>query len=259
MPLLTDTHVHLYPIHQPGPLFAGAQDRLTRLAHGSTQHLLCFTERFDCHAFRDLREGRLKADPFTVTPAGPHALRLDRPDRPPLFVLAGRQVNARERLEILALGTDADLPDGEPLLDTLQRLRDAGGLPVLAWAPGKWLFARGKIVTKLLEQAVPGTLLVGDSALRPTLWPTPDLMSYASLRGLKVIAGSDPLPAPGEERVAGTYASLFTTELDPADPAASFRRILTDPAHRPMTVGRRGSVGEVWGRLQAYKKARARA
>jgi len=260
MPLLADTHVHLYPCHDAGRLFTGARDRLRRLVGPGgppVSLLLCFTERHDCHAFRDLRDGRRTADPLTIQPAGPGALRLEQPGQPPLLVLCGRQVNTRERLEILALGTDADLPDGEPIRDTIARVRDAGGRPALAWAPGKWFFGRGKVVTRLLEESAPGTLLVGDSTLRPTLWPTPDLMSYASLKGLKVIAGSDPLPAPGEERMAGDYATFFHADLDEADPAASFLRVLDDPDQRPVHVGRRSPALVVWQRLRAYKKARS--
>ena len=255
MPLLADTHVHLYPVHQPAALFGGAFARMRRLAPEPAALALCLTERHDCHAFRALRDGRLDAAPFTVAPAGPHALRIDGPAGESLHLIAGRQVNARERLEILALGTDADLPDGEPIADTIRRTRDAGALPVIAWAPGKWFFRRGRIVTALLEQAAPGTLLVGDSALRPTWWPCPDLMSYASLRGLKVIAGSDPLPVAGEERVAGSYATSFDADLDPADPAASLLRTLADPACPPFLVGRRGTPGEVWRRLKAYRQS----
>ena len=255
MPLLADTHVHLYPVHDADRLLAGALDRLRGHYRGEAACLISLTERHDCHAFRDLREGRLKPAQFRVVPAGENALTLVRADGGTLHVIAGRQVAARERLEILALGTDAAIPDGEPIRETLRRVRDANGIPVLAWAPGKWLFKRGKIVSALLDESAPGTLLVGDSALRPTLWPTPDLMSFASLKGLKVIAGSDPLPVAGEERVAGTYASFFNTAFDAADPLASFRRVLQDYDARPMSVGRRGTVRDVWSRLRGFKRA----
>jgi hypothetical protein len=255
MPLLADTHVHLYPVHDADRLLGGALDRLRGQYRGEAACVVALTERHDCRAFRDLRDGRLKPASFTVTPAGPHALTLRRADGRALHIIAGRQVAARERLEILALGVDAEIPDGEPIRDTIRRTRDAGALPVLAWAPGKWLFKRGKIVAALLDESAPGTLLIGDTALRPTLWVTPELMSYASLKGLKVIAGSDPLPAAGEEHVAGTHASFFEAAFDEADPAGSFRRILLDPKARPLTVGRRGSVMAVWSRLRAFKRA----
>jgi hypothetical protein len=84
-------------------------------------------------------------------------------------------------------------------------------------------------------------------------------MSYSSLKGLKVIAGSDPLPVAGEEDLAGTYASYFDAPFDSAKPAARLRHLLTDPTIRPVSLGRRGSVFQVWRRLQTYKKSRSAA
>ncbi len=47
--------------------------------------------------------------------------------------------------------------------------------------------------------------------------------------GRRLLAGSDPLPLPGEERRVGSYASLWRTDVDWSDPAAAARTLLGTP------------------------------
>ena len=84
-------------------------------------------------------------------------------------LVAGRQIVTRERLEILALAMRVKIPDGLPARDVIQRVVAAEGIPVLAWSPGKWLFARGRLVRDLIENDQAKVLRLGDTTLRPTL------------------------------------------------------------------------------------------
>ncbi|MBU4212755.1 MAG: hypothetical protein L6437_05770 [Kiritimatiellae bacterium] len=145
-------------------------------------------------------------------------------------LVAGRQIVTRERLEILALAMRAKIPDGLPARDVIQRVVEAGGIPVLAWSPGKWLFARGHLVRDLIESDQGQILRLGDTTLRPTLWPEPRLMKLARARGMTVIPGSDPLPLAGEERYAGTYGFIYQGAFDASQPAVSIGRMLAGPA-----------------------------
>ena len=201
--------------------------------------MICLTERHDCHAFRDLPGDRLESN----------AVRWGEG-----WILAGRQVVTRERLEVLALTTDADIADGQPIGDVFSRIRDTGGVPVLSWAPGKWFFKRGAIVARLIDQEEPGSFLLGDTSLRPTVWPEPAPMRGAKGLGFSVVAGSDPLPFPGEEKYAGTYATTAEGVFDAARPVSSMRVILRGRGLR--VVGNRCGPMEVFGRLRQNSKVR---
>ena len=114
---------------------------------------------------------------------------------------------------------------------------EAGGVPVVGWAPGKWFFGRGKIVASLIESCDPGQLAVGDTILRATCWAEPLLMRAARRRGCTVLAGSDPLPFAGEEVRAGTYATVLEGAFDKQKPRSSLRELLQTGS--ACTMGRR--------------------
>lgn len=252
MSIIADTHLHIYPFHDLVALL-GHLDGSMEASGGETARVALLAERGDCHAFRDMpaQETRLGEQGWSVSAArGGSAWVLSRGDGPPLYVVAGRQVVTVERLEILALTADIDVPDGLAAGEALTRVRGEGAFPVLAWAPGKWFGRRGAIVRQLVDAARPGELLIGDTSLRPTCWAEPLLMRRARRKGLRVLCGSDPLPFVGEEKLAGTYASILDADLDPARPVESVRQALRDPTVVVRPVGRRGSLWQVLGRLR---------
>ncbi len=260
MAFIADTHVHFHPAHRLGKACLRAESQLRRLAESAgapaAARVLLLTEGAGHQAFADLRAGRLRPErhEVRVSPGDePEALRMRVGDAE-LHVLAGRQVVAAERIEILALAVDAAIPDGRPLAEIVQRVCDAGGVPVLGWAPGKWMFRRARVVAALLRQYGPETLLLGDTSLRPLGWGEPGLMRAARARGYRVVAGSDPLPIPGDDAVMGSYASLFEAPFDPARPVAAVRAALVDPVLLPRTLGRRGSAAAVARRLWRHAR-----
>ena len=153
---------------------------------------------------------------------------------------------------------DDDIPDGLSVEETLAAIRSAGGVPALNWAPGKWFFRRGKTVRRLILDAAPGDFIVCDTSLRPTVWPTPRSMRLARARGLRMTAGSDPLPFPGEERQLGRYAAVYGGVLDPECPVASLRRMLTDEGTAIQVAGDRGGLLETAVRLKRNRDVRKR-
>jgi hypothetical protein len=119
----------------------------------------------------------------------------------------------------------------------------------VAWSPGKWTGARGRLVEALVEETPPGGLLLADTALRPRGWPEPRLMRRARAKGFGVLAGSDPLPFPGEERRIGCYATCWEGSFDPERPAASVRAALDTPSPALHARGTRLGVAAVAWRL----------
>jgi hypothetical protein len=183
---------------------------------------------------------------------GSSGIRIAGPEDSAWWLIPGRQVATRERLELLGLGVDAPLPDGELLQDAWQRIRDELGLPVAPWSPGKWTGRRGRLLRELIEHAEPGALGVGDSLMRPSGWPEPALFRLARRRGLPVLAGSDPLPLAGEERFAGRYGTAFEAgdNLD-----AALRRLRFLKPGQARAVGARLSAWQVARRWWALRGA----
>jgi hypothetical protein len=150
---------------------------------------------------------------------------------------------------VLALLTDAVIPDGIPAAETLERIHAAGGIPVLSWAPGKWWFKRGRLLEALLAPDRGFPVFTGDTALRPRGYPMPELMKRSLHRQGRVLAGSDPLPFRGEERYIGTLATVMDGTLDVSAPADSMGRLLQDTSVQVNTAGCRAGWLTVFIRL----------
>lgn len=256
MMIAVDMHLHLYPAYDIETALRGCVQRLVALAPGAAC-AACLTERHDCHAYQDLLKsaaagaaGPAERARLEVLENGKSIAFRDREGLPPLFILPGRQIATRERLEVLCIGGDASIPDGEPAELTIRRIGEVGALPVLAWAVGKWLFKRRRVVNGLLDRFGPERLWIGDSAMRPVFWPTPGPMRRALRQNYRVLAGSDPLPKAGDERQAGRYATLVDGVWDREQPAASLLAALKNPKTGIRRIGSRCGVFEFTGRLR---------
>jgi hypothetical protein len=253
--LIADGHVHLYPFYDLPRAVASLEGNLRR--HGASGIPAGFlSERSDCHVFEDLREERLRLPGIDFRPAGEGCLALLGDEGLRLLLFAGRQIVTAERLEVLALTVDLPLADGLPVSSVVEHVRAAGGVPVLAWAPGKWFFKRGAVVAGLLRRFAAGELLLGDTTLRPAIWGEPRLIRLARSRGFGVLAGSDPLPIPGEERVLGRYATALEGEINVDRPVAGVRRVLGSSGGLGPNVGKRGGFFETLRRLRGNAAAR---
>lgn len=250
--IFLDAHVHLYPAHDRDRLFNAFMANARRRAP-QAQHLAMAIM---------LREGQGDLPDLLRTTGHPGQRWNPRGKTADGALLAGdgtntillipaRQIAVRERIELLGLFTAADIPDGRPAAETLQRLRDTEALPILAWGLGKWLFQRHAVVRALIDAAEPPAgLMIGDSAMRPSVWGMPRLMARARNRGLRIVYGSDPLPRPGDESLAGSYASLIEGSLSGDSPLADLRRLLTSPATPIRPTGRRHGVFAALQRLR---------
>ena len=241
MKIVADTHLHLYPCYDLGITLAGLMRRLRGLEGGAGALMAFLAEKPDCHFFSDLRTGRIKPGPgLEVCPSGESdAIVMKSGGGESLYLFSGRQIVSAERIEALALTTDTAIPNGLPLSDTVSRIADSGGVPVLSWAPGKWFFNRGDVVAGLIRRTSPRQMLLGDSTLRPMLWPEPAITRMAMELGYRVVAGSDPLPFSGEGKLAGCYATSFDADVDLAKPVTSIKALFRSEAFNPRRIGRR--------------------
>ena len=237
--IIIDGHVHIYPVYSlPFALRSGINN-LKSLLCGLTQDVSSqdtymvwlLAERYDCNLFNELKgeNAELKRHGVVVYPSERETLVVESSKKITLFIIAGRQVVTKERLEILSFFNNVPWKDYKySIHEMIQNVQDSGGMPVINWAPGKWSFSRGRVVEAVINRYAPDKILICDTPLRNTLLPLPRLMQKARGLGVKIIGGSDPLPFAGEERYIGSYGSFIKGIFDPEYPATSLRSLLTD-------------------------------
>jgi hypothetical protein len=214
--LLFDSHIHIYPFHNALNSFKAALNNMSAI-FPSGKYLACITERYDCNLYDELETGGLSEvrDFFKVEPtASTTVQKLIDSDGRELHIIAGQQIVTSENIEILALNMRGRVTEGASASATVKSILQNNGIPVVAWAVGKWFGNRGKIVTSLLDEFTPQQIALGDTSLRPIGWSTPFIMRAAEKRGFRVLAGSDPLPFGGEECRPGSYFSKIVCPHD---------------------------------------------
>ena len=239
---LVDAHVHLYPGADPGEMLSAAARNMGRAARARglprrPPGILMLTENAGLDRFAGLAGA---AGGWTVAPtAEPVSLLAESGDgEAPLAIVSGRQIVTAENIEVHALGTRAVFADGAPAATVLGEVQRAGALAVLPWGFGKWSGARGEVLRGLIARQGewPGMMLA-DSGVRPALLPRPALLAEAESQGLRVLAGSDPLPLAAEAGKPGRYGFLARCPLDPDRPFARLAAWLRARPASPETFG----------------------
>lgn len=260
--LIIDGHVHIYPeldlsLMIKNTLKNAIIAQRTSSNRDDALKVWILTERSDCSVFADLKNGREVKD-FTVHPTDEAESLLIKDGgtkEPVLYIVAGRQLVARENIEICSIATLCSVDDRQlPANELIEKVLEEGGIPAVNWAPGKWFGERGEVVKNLFQAFSPSQLLVSDTTMRPSVWPTPAIMKGAIKKGYKVIAGSDPLPFAGEENLVATYASIVSGEFDYDKPAGSVKKMLLDEAAKIVPCGRRSSFFTWVGRQKRIMK-----
>ena len=236
--MLLDAHVHVYPDYDRGILLGSALGNLSANAKPGDSLAMVLVEREGVDVYGEWARGEGLPEGWSAMPLDPTAVRLRSPRGSELFVFAGRQIACAERMEILGVCTRVPVPDGVSCAEAIAAVRESGGVPVLAWGVGKWLFKRAKIVQSLLAGNAPSALPLCDTSLRPVFWPRP-----AAMRGARpVLCGSDPLPRSGEETQAGRYACAIPVDIAGPNPSALLRDAIGKGPVQP--IGRRSSPME---------------
>jgi len=155
-----------------------------------------------------------------------------------LFVVAGRQVVTRERLEVLALATRRSFEHNASIEELIHEIGREGALIVIPWGWGKWTGARGKLLRRLIQTPGLPPFYLGDSANRPAFWPCSPIFRLAQERGIRNLSGSDPLPFRRENRRAGRCGFILGGSLDRRYPVADLKRLLMNPSVRIQPYGR---------------------
>lgn len=214
--LMIDAHVHLHPGVDPWDVLTQAH---ARIGAGVTS-VFMLAEQQGCAMF-DALKGRARST------AEPESLWLGDD----ILLLAGRQVVSAEKLEILALATDAQFADGTPAQPLIEGMHWADALIVLPWGVGKWLGARGRLVDRLLAQDGEGRLLLGDNGGRPLFWPESRFGTRMTLRG------SDPLPLKGDAGRIGSFGTMLEGTVSRDRPGRDLRALIRSAGARAQHYG----------------------
>ncbi len=263
--VLVDCHVHFHDIFDEARFLDSAAENIRRGAArlrlaSAGVGCLVMTESSPRHPFEPFRGRRGRGTaPWTVNPTSEgDSLVARRDDAPELMLIAGRQVETAEGLEVLTFPSSRPVPDRPPIRDVLARAADEGHLTVIPWGFGKWWLGRGRLLERLLEEHQ--ELLLADSGCRLRGAPSPRLFGRAEASDHFVLAGSDPLPLAGHETRAGSYGFELPGPFDRGAPTAWLTSRLRELTESPRVFGERPGVGTFcWTqvRMQRHKRRRA--
>jgi hypothetical protein len=175
-----------------------------------------------------------------------------------IFLIAGRQLQTEEGLEVLAVAPDKEMSNGKQIGTTLSEAIASNGLAIVPWGFGKWVGKRGKALRKALESVDSRKFFLGDNSGRPKFSPTPLMFREGRRKGIHILPGSDPLPFRSEEGRAGSFGFFFDGTISFDRPAEHLKQKLTDPGFNFSNYGQLESIGR-FIRNQLLMQIRKRA
>lgn len=225
--MLVDTHVHFHRQHEPAKVLHHAAEHFERHqqaggVNSPWRGCLMLTEPAGEARFARFRDGKETVPGWDVRPMEEaSSLRFQRADGVALTVTAGRQIVTAEGLEVLGLGVDDSIEDGQAIDAAIEQVRAARGVAVIPWGFGKWTGRRRRLVSRAVAEHE--DVWLGDNGGRWRWLGWPRETRQQAQDQDRVLAGSDPLPLTQEAAKAGRYATLIPGKVDPARPFASFR------------------------------------
>lgn len=231
--VFVDAHVHIHGCFDIQDFLDATEKNFLSQAskHESekdSRFVLCLTETYGTNVFQDLLEQVDDPEPdqgqwrFRRT-EDDECLLANRPGKAEIAIVAGRQIVAAERLEILGLGLLECPDDGLPISEVVKWVDDRGAIAVLPWGFGKWLGARRHVVSRLIDEYADGALFLGDNSGRPGFVAAPREFVLAKELGMKMLPGSDPLPFSSEYDRAGSFGFYVDNVADSAGLWAALR------------------------------------
>ncbi len=233
-----DTHLHYYDVYEAGAFLGSLVRNLEEICEGCDKAGVVLDRAGERGFDSLLAKARCLPDAKVEEESGffEYSSETGRAK-----IYRGVQVACSERFEILGLFCSLEIEDGIEAGEAVKRISGAGGVPVLAWAPGKWMFRRAPLVKVVLKEFGVNSLFLGDTSLRPTAWGEPNLMRQFRMNGGKVLCGSDPLPFAGQEAVAGSYGSRINVDAGAAA-AGQLKRCLESDQVGLGVAGRRAGT-----------------
>lgn len=206
-----DGHVHFHSLNRVA-LALDAADANFYVAGGGKgagcSGMLLLTQAAGERVFEDLLE-RASCGAWMIESVReePQSLIAQKGERW-IGIACGRQVRCDNGLEVTALGTTLEFPDGFPLADTIGRVQTSGAIACLPWGFGKWTGKRGRQIRHSLDGNNGSALAVCDNGSRLQVLGQPQLIREAKRRGFKVLPGTDPFPLGADYQRTGSFGFL---------------------------------------------------
>jgi hypothetical protein len=195
-------------------------NRLREYADGRKKHNDRLTQKWDFHQ---------KSESVSIFASSGNCKEL--------IIIAGRQIETAEGLEVLALSTLRRFNSGIPIIDLIREVKKCDAIPVIPWGFGKWLGRRGKILDNLIETCKDLKIFLGDNGGRPPVLPIPRHFDIARRYGIRILPGSDPLQFRTEYNRAGSFGFLLEDNVSATKPAESLNQILMTPGKKLQAYG----------------------
>jgi len=244
LPWPVDAHVHFHALERVAPTLDAAAENFSaaagggrKCAHGALLLVQSSSER----VFETVR-GLSSVGAWQLSPALAEVQTVvARRDETCLAVICGRQVRASDGLEVLALGTCEEFPDGLPFADIVSSVCRSGAITVVPWGFGKWLGGRGRRMKAVLQATGREALYVGDNGGRLEALGVPAGVRTLEQRGFRVLPGTDPFPFGADHRRVGSLGFMTNAEFDEAAPWRRLQAWLNDQSASPPPYGRGSS------------------
>ncbi|MCP5064114.1 MAG: hypothetical protein GY936_16865 [Ignavibacteriae bacterium] len=168
---------------------------------------------------------------------GGSSLTIVSPNRNKIFIIPGKQIIAKNNIEVLALCTNKKFDENQSIPTTIKEINDENGIAVLPWGVGKWTGKRKEIIENILIEHKNEKFFLGDNSGRPTFWSEPDLFKVGNQTNHFVLPGSDALAIPSEVNKTASYGFYIYEIIDDSKPAQSIKNILTNLNKPPICFG----------------------
>lgn len=223
--LFVDAHVHIYQCFDLNLFFNSAFKNFKNASESRCQEetlfILFVADWSNERWFRKLKDladcktdGSEQSRTFRVHRTDePNSLRVSNLESEELFVIAGRKIITAENLEVLALCSQDEIPDGQSLEQTITLINETGVVPVVPWAVGKWLGKRGHVLTEMMVDPQRPYFCLCDNGNRPHFWRWPSHFRLAQSLGIPIISGSDPLHFHSEAGRTGKFGFCIDRQV----------------------------------------------
>ncbi len=249
MLLLLDTHVHIHSCFDLNNYFKFAFDNFSKNAKQIDKShqwigVLFLAEVEGVCFFSKLKEAINKtnslfhSEKFQLKETlETNSIIISNEKNKKIIVLPGKQIIAKDNIEVLALCTDQEIEKNKNILTTVQNINSKNGIAVLPWGVGKWFGKRKIIVEDFLKKHSNEKFFLGDNSGRPFFWTKPNIFKIGNRTKHFVLPGSDALPIPSEENKTASFGFYLFKEIDETKPLESIRQIILSLSETPKMYG----------------------
>ncbi|PID59200.1 MAG: hypothetical protein CR986_06905 [Ignavibacteriae bacterium] len=245
--ILIDAHIHIHDCYNLNEFFRLAKTNFLNAAkknnYSSYASVLCLTESQNIDYFGKL--AKKANDKIGVWQIGltnsKNTILLNDDSGFELYLVAGRQIVTREKLEVLAIGLNQGYEDGKPITEVINFVNKNNSIPIIPWGVGKWSGARGEIVKNLIENKKLKFYL-GDNGNRPFFWDKDKLFDLGLKNKIFNLPGSDPLPFDNEINKPGGFGFFLDAGIDKNKPFESIYDLIITSDQQFSTYGKLESL-----------------